>query len=429
MEFQPVRGTRDFLPEEMRERQKILEIIRNVFETFGFQPLETPAMESWEVLSAKSAGGPEVLKETFNFEDFGGRRIGLRYDLTVPLARVVAMNPNLVLPFKRYQIQNAWRYGDVTKGRLREFLQADIDTVGSENMLADAEIIACTIAVFSALGFEKFILRISNRKLLSALVKYAGVEESKVMDVFRAIDKLDKMGENSVKNELLEKGMTDNAVKKILAFVKISGEPDKVLSETKKLVKCIKEGEEGIEELRQLVDYLRKMKVEPKFRIDLSLARGLDYYTGPVFEVFAEEGIGSVAGGGRYDKMIGLFSGKDVPATGISLGIERIMEVVRERKMVTSENKVKVFVAGVNESVALSCLDVVQVLRRNGIPTDFDLKNRKLTRQLEYADAMKIPYVVIIGPKELEKNLVKLRNMKKKTEKEVKINELVKILK
>jgi histidyl-tRNA synthetase len=429
MEFQPVKGTRDFLPEEMRTRQKVLKTVRGVFEKFGFQPLETPAIENWEVLSAKSTGGPEVLKETFNFEDFGGRRIGLRYDLTVPLARVVASNPSLALPFKRYQIQKVWRYGDVAKGRLREFLQADIDTVGSENMLADAEIVACAIAVFTALGFEKFILRISNRKLLSALVTYAGVEESKVIDVFRAIDKVDKVGENAVKDELVKRGITDNAVKKILAFIKISGEPEKVLSETKRLVKSIEEGEEGIEELRQLVDYLRKMKVEPKFRIDLSLARGLDYYTGPVFEVFAEEGIGSVAGGGRYDKMIGLFSGKDIPATGISLGIERIMEVVRERKMVTSENKVKVFVAGVNESVALSCLDIVQTLRRNGIPTDFDLKNRKLTRQLEYADAMKIPYVVIIGPKELAENLVKVRDMKKKTEKEVKINELVKVLK
>ena len=168
-----VKGTRDFLPEEMILRQQVLEKIKNVFEIFGFQPLETPALETWEVLSAKGAGGEEILNETYVFEDKGKRKIGLKYDQTVPLARVIASNPNLPLPFKRYQIQNAWRYGDISKDRFREFLQADIDIVGSESMLADAEIIACAISCFNSLGFKKFLVRINNRKILSEIIRYS----------------------------------------------------------------------------------------------------------------------------------------------------------------------------------------------------------------------------------------------------------------
>lgn len=429
MKFQPPKGTRDFLPEEMIVRQEVVEKIKAVFEKFGFIPLETPAIEGWEVLSAKGAGGPEILKETYNFEDLGGRRIGLRYDLTVPLARVVASNPSLLLPFKRYQIQNVWRYGDTTKGRFREFLQADIDTVGSESMMADAEIVACTITVFTALGFKKFAVRLNNRKILSALVKYSGVKESKVMDAFRAIDKLDKIGEKGVERELLDRGISADVVKKILEFIEIKGEPEDVIKKVEWFVKDIKEGEEGAVELKQLISYLRKMGVEPKFKIDISLARGLDYYTGPIFEVFAEEGIGSLAGGGRYDKMIGLFLGKDVPATGISLGIERIIEVMKERNMIkTKKTKTKVFVVAVNDDVRESVLEIAQNLRKNNILTDFDLRERNLTRQLEYADARDIPYVIIVGEKELKSKKFKLRDMEKKTEEELELRAVVKKL-
>ena len=424
--FQPPKGTRDFLPEEMIVRQKVLEIIRNIFETFGFQPVETPAIESWDVLSAKGAGGPEILKETYNFEDFGGRRIGLIYDLTVPLARIIASNPSTPLPFKRYQIQKVWRYGDIAKGRLREFLQADIDTVGSNSMLADAEIIACIISVFVALGFEKFLLRLNNRKVLADLVKYAGIDESKVLDVFRSIDKLDKIGVRGVERELLEKNITKESIKKILDFIQIQGTPDFTLKKAEKLIGNI----EGISELKQLSSYLKKMGIESKIKIDFSLARGLDYYTGPIFEVFAEEGIGSLAGGGRYDKMIGLFLSRDIPATGISLGIERIIEVMKDRKMIKrSKSKVKVFVAAVNDSVRENVLEIIQQLRKNNIQSDFDLKIRNLTRQLEYADSLGIPYTVIVGKKELDKGIVKIRDMRQRKETEVKTTELMELLK
>ncbi len=415
-----VKGTRDFLPEEMILRQQVLEKMKSVFEIFGFQPLETPALEDWEVLSAKGAGGPEILKETYNFEDFGGRRVGLRFDLTVPLARVISSNPNLNLPFKRYQIQNVWRYGDVTKDRFREFLQADIDIVGSESMLADAEIIACVITTLTELGFKEFIVRLNNRKILTALAKYAGVPEDKVIDTFRTIDKLSKIGEEGVKKELLTK-ISKAATSTILEIIVNKKEP--VLEELEKLV----EDKEGFEELKQIISYLKQMKVKPKFEIDLSLARGLDYYTGPIFEVFAEKGIGSIAGGGRYDKMIGLFSGKDIPATGISFGIERMIEVMKERKMIeVKKSNVKVFVIAVNDKVRDKVLEIVQMLRNNSISVDFDLRSRSLSKQLDYANSLGIPNVIIVGEKELKNNSVKLKKMDTGKEISLKIDDMVK---
>jgi histidyl-tRNA synthetase len=415
-----VKGTRDILPEEMILRQQVLEKIRKVFEIYGFQPIETPALEAWEALSAKGAGGEDILKESYNFEDRGGRRIGLRYDLTVPLSRVIADNPNLPLPFKRYQIEKVWRYGDIAKDRFREFLQADVDIVGSDSPLADAEIIACAIECFNALGFKKFVVRLNNRKILSEILKISEIDDEK--NVLRSIDKLDKIGTEGVKKEMEEKGISKESIKKILDFIETKGKNEDLLKKIENLG-------EGVKELKEIISYLKIMNLDSKIKIDLSLARGLDYYTGPIFEVFAEEGIGSVAGGGRYDKMIGLFLGRDVPATGISLGIERIMEVMRERKMINEiKNKTKVFVIAVNDKVRQKVLEVVQVLREKSILTDYDLRFRNLSKQLDYVNSSGIPFAIIIGEKELEKNCVKIKNMKTGKEELVKINEVSKLL-
>jgi len=423
MELKPLKGTRDFLPEEMIIRQEVLDRIKNVFEIFGFQPLETPALESWEVLSAKGAGGEEILKETYNFEDLGKKRVGLRYDLTVPLARVVASNPNLNLPFKRYQIQNVWRYGDVSKGRLREFLQADIDIVGSESMLADAEVIACAISCFNSLGFKDFLVRLNNRKILSALIKFAGIEEKKSLEVLRSLDKLEKIGEEKVRKELEEKGIPKESINKIFELINVKKNPEKILEKNEDF-------EEGMKEVNEIISYLELMGVKAKIKIDLSLARGLDYYTGPIFEVSAEKGIGSIAGGGRYDNLIEIFSGRKIPATGISLGIERIIEVMKERKMIKErKTKVDVFVAAISKEVLKKSLEIIQKLRESGIKTDFDLRERNLTRQLEYANSLGVPFVLIIGEKELKTKKFKLRDMVKKVEKEMELGEGIKFLK
>ncbi len=429
VKFRPVRGMRDILPDEMIPRQRVLDTLREVFETFGFLPLETPALESWELLSAKGAGGPEVLEETYRFEDKAGRLIGLRYDLTVPLARVVASNPTLPLPFKRYQISRVWRYGDVAKGRLREFWQADVDVVGSASMLADAEVLACAITAFKRLGFKDFTVRLNHRKILSALIRYSGVEESKVIDAYRAIDKLDKIGLAGVERELLARGVSVGSAKRILDLIGLGGEADSVLAEAEDLLSGDAEGMDGIEDLRNLISYLKDLIAEPKLKVDLSLARGLDYYTGPIFEVSGAKKVGSLAGGGRYDKLIGLISGREVPATGISLGVERIIEVMKEKGMLTAEkSKVKVFVAKAGGEVIEAMLNLVAMLRERGIPTEFDLRGRSLKKQLEYADSRGINYVLIVGRKELEKRAVKLRDMRSRVEREVQINDLARTL-
>ena len=422
------RGTRDLLPDEMLLREEVIGKIKEVFETYGFLPLETPAIERGEILSAKGAGGPEVLKEAYLFTDKGGRTIGLRYDLTVPLARVIAMNPGLPMPFKRYQIGKVWRYGDVAKGRYREFWTADIDIVGSDSMLADAEVIACTIDVFSSLGFEDFVVRLNNRKILNALIKYAGIEPGKAMDVLRTIDKLDKIGREGVEEELKMKGIPEGIIGKLMELIDMRGEPEEVLDRVRETLKGVEEGEEGIRELEEILHYLGEMGVRSRVKIDLSLARGLDYYTGPIFEVSAGEKIGSLAGGGRYDEMIGMFAGRRAPAVGVGIGIDRIVDVMKERGLIGKRYKKMVLVAYVKEEYIDKALQIAQSLRRSGIPTMIDLRRRNLKRQLKYANVLDIPLVVIVGAKELERGMVKLRDMVKRTEEDVEISRLAVVL-
>jgi histidyl-tRNA synthetase len=412
--MQTVKGTRDLMPEDKIIKDNIIEKIRSVSELYGFQPIETPALESWEILSKKGAGGENVIKEAYDFKDKAGRRIGLRYDLTVSLARVIASNPNMILPFKRYQTGKIWRYDDISKGRLREFSQADIDIVGSESMLADAEIILCALECLEKIGFDKFYVRLNNRKILTDLAKYAGVKENKTLDVLRIIDKFDKIGTEQVKKQM-EEVISKESVKKILDFIKIKGKNDEVLKKAEKIIKS-----NGIGELKEILSFIKE---DSKVRIDLSLARGLDYYTGPIYEVFAEKGIGSIAAGGRYDKLIGLFLKRDVPATGISFGIDRIIEVMKDRKMM-GNNKNIIFVAAVNDNVRRNAQDIVNKLRKAGKNVDYDLRDRKLSKQLEYASSIGSYCTVIVGEKELRQKSVKIRNMKTGKEEIVKISQL-----
>lgn len=422
MKVDRYKGMRDFPPQEMILRNFVLDTIRQTFESFGFDPLETPAIENWNVLSSKGGGGSEILKETYQFKDKGNREVGLRYDLTVPLARFMAMNPTLPLPFKRYQIGRVWRYSDIAKGRFREFWQADVDVIGSEDMLADAEVIACANSALKNLGFKKFTIRLNNRKILSALVKYAGVEERKTGEVFKIIDKLEKIGSKGVEEELSQLGLPDGIIKKVMKFVKIEGSPREILGKASKLVGDV---EEGLKETQQLLSYLKTLKIDSELKIDFSLARGLDYYTGPIFEIVASEDVGSIAGGGRYDEMVSVFLGKDIPATGISLGVERIIEVMKEREIVKlTKTKVKVLVANVNEEVIEDSLKIAQQLRGEGIATLMDLRKRKLTKQLAIANSLGIPYVVVVGPQELKEGKVTLRDMETGEQKKVKVDKI-----
>jgi histidyl-tRNA synthetase len=414
LKFGRPRGTKDFLPEDMRVRRFILDRVRRVFEQHGFEEMDTPALELWEVLSAK--GGEDVERQIYKFQDKGERWLGLRFDLTVPLARVVANNPDLVKPFRRYMISKAWRYEEPQSGRFREFLQADVDIVGSARMEADMDCVSTAVDALKALELNDFEVRINNRKILDGMIDSLGIVGQNATKVFRALDRLDKVGEEGVRKELSGLGLNEEKRERILGFTRYRG--GEALGYAEREFGSSKVALKGLEELKRLEELSDAFGLGNLVHIDFSLVRGLDYYTGPVFEVKARTAqIGSVAGGGRYDGLIEKFGGVTTPATGISLGIERLYEVLSDK--MKAENKTsptQAFVANVNEEVALDAIRISRELVDRGISAEVDIMGRKLVRQLEYADNKGIPYVLIVGPEELKIGKFKLKDMHAKKE-------------
>jgi histidyl-tRNA synthetase len=423
MKFQPVKGMRDFLPREAILREEVFEKVKKVFERFGFSPAVTPSLEYYEIFANKYAIGEENLKNIYDFEDKSGRKLALRFDQTVPLARLVACNPQLPKPFKRYEISRVWRYEEIKRGRYREFWQCDIDIVGSKSMIADAEVIACGLEVVKELGFDDVSVRINNRKLLTAMVKFVGVEE-KESQVLRIIDKLDKIGESGVQKELKSVGLNSDQIKSVF---KIIGLKSQVIDKIDFLEKY-PEGVEGINELKKLMEYLDVFVDKKYYFIDLSLARGLDYYTSTIFEISAKDkSIGSIAGGGRYDKMIGKFSGKeDIPAVGIAIGIERILDLMKDKAK--NSTVTQIFVACVNEINRKDVIKVAKFLREKGINVEIDLMERNLSKQMEYANKIGVPFVLIVGEEEVKSGKYKLKDMTKGIEKLVKLDEVPRLV-
>ncbi len=433
--FQTPRGTRDFLPRDMVRREYIFRVIKSVFERFGFAPLETPAFEDWKLLSRKGSGGDEIKDEIYYFRDKSKRELGLRFDLTVPLARVVANNPQLPKPFKRYQIGRVWRYDRPQAGRFREFWQADADVIGSASMAAEAECIAVFITCLRELGFRDFEVRLNNRKLLNGMIEVVDVDKKKAPAVFRALDKLEKRGEEEVKKELKRAGVKPKQIETLMKMIKMSGKPEGIIRKARKMLEGFSEAEEGLKELEEIVNLSKSYGTAERIIIDFSLVRGLDYYTGPVFEIFvkAEKEIGSVAGGGRYDNLIELYRGTPTSATGGSFGIERIYEIMFAENMFKGipSSKTRVFVAAARDEPRLkkAAMETVQKLRKEGIPAETDLMGRKLKQCLDYADRLDIPYMVIIGEKELRSDRLTLRDMKKREQKIVVFERVLKELK
>jgi len=421
MKFQTPKGTRDFLPEEMVRRQFVMDKIRNVFEIYGFEPFNTPAFEDFELLSAKS--GEDVKRQIYEFRDKADRRLGLRFDLTVPMARVVASNPQLAKPFKRYAIAPVWRYEEVTASRRREFWQCDADVVGSSSMEADVECIAVAVECLRELGFKNFIITVNSRKVLDGFIEVVGADKGKDLDIFRAIDKLKKSSEQAVRDELKKSGLSDQQITKIFELTSASFDGGKIL------LKGSGVGKEGLADLEGIMKFAKIFGIEKMLRVDFALARGIDYYTGPIFEIIVKdyEKYGSIAGGGRYDRLIETFGGRPTPATGISLGIERIIEVMEQERMFSlGKTKTKVFVAAVNEKVKPDVIRIVQMLREEKINCQIDLMNRSLGKQLEFADAAGIPFAMVVGEKELKSRKFKLRDMRRKSEKELSIKDILK---
>lgn len=423
--LQILKGTRDFLPAQFILRKKVIEIIERTFERFGFEPMETPAMEYAETLEGKY--GEEGDRLIYKFEDRGGRKVALRYDLTVPLARTMAMY-QVEKPFRRYQIAPVWRADKPQKGRFREFWQCDADIVGSKEVWADAEVIAVTYFALKNLGFNEFTIRINNRKLLNGMALYGGVTDKEMAGFFRIIDKAEKVGWDEVRKELTSKKISDKAIDKTIALMVEDTRGDTALSRLKTTLAGIPSAQEGIAELEEIQRCLINLGVEQgNVLFDGSLARGLDYYTGPIFETIIEKPrIGSISGGGRFDSLIGMFSGKDVPATGTSLGLERIITVMEELAMLpTTPTVSQVLVTMFDRGLFGESLKVASELRSAGISAEVYVNDDKLKKQLDYANKKKIPLVLIIGPDEKERGEVVLRDMEQKTQATIPRPELV----
>jgi histidyl-tRNA synthetase len=415
MEFQPPRGTRDFLPEEMIKRKYVIDTITAVFEKWGFDPLETPAFEEWSLLSLK--GGDAIKNEIYYFKDKSDRELGLRFDLTVPFARVIVNNPNLPKPFRRYHVGPVWRYDRPGAGRFREFRQADVDIAGAPVGEADALCVAVACAALKALGLSEFFVRISNRKIVEAYLVSLGLKEPAV-DIMRSIDKLEKIGSKNVSDELREKKIPAEKIKKIMDFIEI-----KKLDEVKGLVQAVDIGKEGLAELDAIIGHVNDLGFSDYIHFDISLVRGLEYYTGPVFEINAGVGM-SVGGGGRYDGMIESFGGKPTPAVGISLGIDRLALVLGDKMKAMRRTNTSVYLVSVAGSARGSCIRMAEELIGLGVPTEFDVMDRSVSKQMDYANSKGVPYVIVMGEKEIAAGAAKLRDMKSGAEHEIRLTNL-----
>jgi len=417
------KGTKDFPPEEKILRNKIVSTLKEAFELYGFAPIQTPVIERYETLSSKYAGGAEILKETFKLKDQGSRDLGLRYDLTVPLARYVGMNPTIKLPFKRYEIGEVFRDGPIASSRYRQFTQCDADIVGPSSIAAEAEIVSMIDFAFRRLSLGMKI-KFNNRKLLNDILDYCGIDKSKQEAAILSIDKLEKLGINVVKNELKEQRIDDDKINKLLSIINIKGDAQQKILQLKNMLK----NSEGLGEIEQLFAYLDNLGLNAEF--DVSLARGLSYYTGTVIETFLKNSSvkSAVCAGGRYDKIIGAFIGKEgYPAVGISFGLDRIYDALLEKQSLMQKTNTKAYVIPIktlNEG-----LKIAQKLREAGISTDIDAMGRGPSKNLEYANALGIPYVIFVGKKELNENKLKLRDMKSGKEEMLNIKQIVVIIK
>ena len=416
IKVQKLAGFRDYFAEDVKTREYVINIFKKVFEKYRYEQLETTALENSNIFVGEL--GAEAEKLFYRFKDQGGRDIMLKYDVMTPMCRTVAENiNNIVFPYKRYQIQNVWRSEKPQKGRFREFTQCDADTIGSSSVICDAEFIQMGIEALTNIGFKEFRANINNRKLLSGIIQFAGASEKEFIPICISIDKLPKIGRERVKKELIEKRKISPEVsEKILEVVTLTGETEELLEKLKKQLANIPVAIEAINELETIFDYFKTIKLDKKFyRFTPFIARGLAYYTGPVWEFEILEGdVGSVAGCGRYDNIIGKFVGREVAATGGSFGIERLVEVIKSRKMINISSTIaKTLVTIFDKSLFNNSLIIADELRKNNISTIlYPVPTEKLDKQLKYANKKGIPYVIIIGPEEITTEKVVLKDMK-----------------
>ncbi len=452
------KGTRDFNPEEVAKRNYIFDTIRSQFELFGFQPIETPSFENSETLMGKyGEEGDRLIFKILNSGDFLSKvdenaylnkdsnkitssisEKALRYDLTVPFARYVVQHQNEIeFPFKRYQIQPVWRADRPQKGRFREFYQCDADVVGSQSLWQEVEFVQLYDAVFSALKLDGVTIKINNRKILSGIAEVIGARD-KLIDFTVALDKLDKIGEEKVKEEMLGKGIPQSGIDKLQPLFNLSGSFGSQIEELKSILSTSEQGKKGIDELEFINKAISELKLKTAtLQLDVTLARGLNYYTGAIFEVSAPKGVdmGSIGGGGRYDDLTGIFGLKDMSGVGISFGLDRIYLVLEALNLFpeTINNSVKALFINFGEKEALACMKAIKELRSNGIKTelypDAVTSGKQMKKQMNHANKRNIPNVILVGESELQNQTFTLKNMKSGEQQDLSLEQLIKTLK
>lgn len=447
------KGTRDFSPAEVVKRQYIMDAIKSCFTTYGFAPIETPSFENSDTLMGKyGEEGDRLIFKILNSGDFlrkvedalytakdSGKMTAkisekaLRYDLTVPFARYVVQHQNeITFPFKRYQIQPVWRADRPQKGRFREFFQCDADVVGSKSLWQEVELVQLYDAVFSKLDLKGVTIKMNNRKILSGIAEVIGAED-KLIDFTVALDKLDKIGEEGVKKEMREKDISEDAITKVQPLFEMTGTVKEQLDAISTLLASSKIGMQGVEELNFIVNNVASLELETaQLAIDVTLARGLNYYTGAIFEVSAPEGVsmGSIGGGGRYDDLTGIFGMKDVSGVGISFGLDRIYLVLEELGLFpeTASANTKVLFLNFGEKESLYALKAIKKLRAAGINAELYPDKAKMGKQMGYADKRDIKFTVLAGDNEIEAGTFTLKNMKSGEQDAVDFNGLVRSL-
>ena len=406
MKPQTLKGFYDYFSDDMRIRNFIKDSFREIAEEYGFEPLETPALEYSELILGQS--GEEAEKLYYKFKDNGDRDVMLKYELMIPMCRAVAQNINsIILPYKRYQVQNVWRAENVQRGRLREFTQMDVDILGSGSPLADAEIILFGISFLKKIGFENFRVRLNSREIIQGIVEVLEIEESKFEKIYISIDKLDKIGKEKVREILiLDSNIEEEKVDKLLEIIEI-----KDIDKISNILENSIAGKNGVENIKKILSIINGIE-QDKVLFDLSLARGLTSYTGAVWEFEIIEGnIGSVSGGGRYDKAVSKYLGREIPATGTSFGLERLAEVIKQMEMLKTKNNKSVLIIPMDERSTSFLLSTTKKLREQNIQTNIYPDFVKLKESLRYANKKKYTWVVIIGENETSSNTLTLRNM------------------
>ncbi|WP_223549488.1 histidine--tRNA ligase [Aestuariivivens sp. NBU2969] len=444
------KGTRDFNPEQVAKRNYIFNTIRGVFETFGFQPIETPSFENSETLMGKYGDeGDRLIFKILNSGDYLVKanqeaienkdsneltasisEKALRYDLTVPFARYVVQHQNEIeFPFKRYQIQPVWRADRPQKGRFREFYQCDADVVGSKSLWQEVEFIQLYDSVFKALKLKGVTIKINNRKILSGIAEVIGASD-KLIDFTVALDKMDKIGENKVKEEMLSKGISEEGITKLQPLFSLSGTFEDQIESLKAILSTSEVGLKGIQEIAFIDKAISELDLyTAKLQLDVTLARGLNYYTGAIFEVAAPTSVkmGSIGGGGRYDDLTGIFGMKDISGVGISFGLDRIYLVLEELNLFpeTVTKNIEVLFINFGEQEALFSLKAIKQLRSNGINAELYPDAAKMKKQMNHANKRNIPYVVLVGESEIASNMYTLKNMVKGDQEQVSLEALI----